>query len=338
MLRILVTGGLGFIGSNFIRLMMEKHEDIQVTNLDKLSTGSNPNNLKEIDKDKRYKFVKGDVADTNLVENLVRETDAVVNFAAETHVDRSIADPLPFIHSNSVGAVSVFEVARKHNTRVLQVSTDEVYGSIAKGSFAEDSRMQPSSPYSASKAAADLFAISYNRTYGLDVVIARCTNNFGPRQFPEKLIPKTIIRTLLGHPIPVYGKGQNVRDWIYVLDFCEALDLLLSEGRSGVIYNVSTGNELKNIDVVTQILRIMNKDESAISLVEDRPGHDLRYSLDSSRLRSELGWKPKRSLREAIESTIQWYIRNRWWWKPLATDQVLHPTPWKQKQELRQPI
>lgn len=329
MLKILVTGGLGFIGSNFIRLMMEKHEDIYVTNLDRLTTGSNPSNLREIDKSKRYRFAKGDVADANLVENLVRETDAIVNFAAETHVDRSIADPLPFIHSNSVGAVSVFEAARKHHARVLQVSTDEVYGSIAKGSFIEDSKLQPSSPYSASKAAADLFAISYYRTYGLDVVIARCTNNFGPCQFPEKLIPKTIIRTLLGHSVPVYGKGKNIRDWIYVLDFCEALDLLLSKGRSGVVYNVSAGNELKNKDVVTKILGMMGKDASDVSLVEDRPGHDLRYSLDSSRIRKELGWNPQHRFEEAIETTIQWYIENRWWWEPLATDQVLHPTPWK---------
>jgi len=329
MLKILVTGGLGFIGSNFIRLMMEKHEDIYVTNLDRLAIGSNPSNLREIDKNKRYRFAKGDVADTNLVENLMRETDAIVNFAAETHVDRSIADPLPFIHSNSVGAVSVFEAARKHNVRVLQVSTDEVYGSIAKGSFIEDSRLQPSSPYSASKAAADLFAISYYRTYGLDVVITRCTNNFGPCQFPEKLIPKTIIRTLLGHSVPVYGEGRNIRDWIYVLDFCEALDLLLSKGRSGLVYNVSAGNELKNIDVVTKILSMMGKDASAVSLVEDRPGHDPRYSLDSSRIRKELGWNPQHRFEEAIETTIQWYIENRWWWEPLATDQVLHPTPWK---------
>jgi dTDP-glucose 4,6-dehydratase len=337
MLRLLVTGGLGFIGSNFIRLMMEKYGDVQVTNLDKLATGSNLNNLREINKDKRYEFVEGDVADVNLVDDLVSRTDAAVNFAAETHVDRSIVDPLPFVHSNSVGAISVFEAARKHNARVLQVSTDEVYGSITKGSFVEDSRLQPSSPYSASKASADLFAVSYHRTYALDVVIARCTNNFGPCQFPEKLIPKTIIRTLLGHSVPVYGEGQNVRDWIYVLDFCEALDLMLSKGRSGIIYNVSAGNELKNIDVVTQILSMMGKDESAISLVEDRPGHDLRYSLDSSRLRSELGWKPRHSFREAIETTIQWYTGNKWWWEPLAKDQVLHTTPWKLKHGLRQP-
>jgi dTDP-glucose 4,6-dehydratase len=337
MLRLLVTGGLGFIGSNFIRLMIEKYEDTYITNLDKLAMGSNPNNLRGIDKDKRYRFVKGDIADTDLVGDLVRDTDGIVNFAAETHVDRSIADPLPFIHSNSLGAITVFEAARKHSIRTLQVSTDEVYGSIDKGSFIEDARLQPSSPYSASKAASDLFALSYNRTYGLNVVIARCTNNFGPHQFPEKLIPKTIIRTLLGYSVPVYGEGQNVRDWIYVLDFCEALDLLLAKGRSGVIYNVSAENELKNIDIVTQILHIMDKDESAISLVEDRPGHDLRYSLDSSRLRSELGWKPKRSFKEAIETTIQWYIGNKWWWEPLATDQVLHPTPWKLKQGLRQP-
>jgi len=328
-LKLLVTGGLGFIGSNFIRYVLAKHHDIQVTNLDKLSIGSNPANLKDNETDNRYKLVRGDIADSKLIEKLAKETEAIINIAAETHVDRSISKPWPFINSNTMGAVTLFEAAKRHEKRVLHVSTDEIYGDILKGSFKENDRPKPSSPYSASKAAADLFAVAYHRTYGLDILIARCTNNYGPYQFPEKLIPKTIIRTLLKLPIPVYGKGQSIRDWIYVQDFCEALDLLLKKGKSGEIYNVSADNELSNIDLVKKILTIMDKPETQIAFVEDRPGHDLRYSLDSSKIRSELGWSPKHNFQKALKTTIKWYMDNEWWWKPLATKQVLHPTPWK---------
>ena len=327
----LVTGGLGFIGSNFIRYMLTKHDDIQITNLDKLSIGSNPANLKDIERDKRYRFIKGDIADKKLVNDLVSRADIVVNTADETHVDRSIAEPWPFIHSNTIGAVTLFEATKKHEKRILHVSTDEIYGEILKGSFKENDKLKPSSPYSASKAAADLFAQAYHRTYGLNIVIARCTNNYGPYQHPEKLIPKTIIRASLNLPIPIYGKGSNIRDWIYVHDFCEALDLLIKKGRSGEIYNVSAGNELRNIDVVKTILNIMGKPENPITFVEDRPGHDLRYSLESSKIRAELGWRLKHSFQEALKTTVNWYINNEWWWRPLATEQVLHPTPWKLK-------
>ena len=329
--KLLVTGGLGFIGSNFIRHMLTKHHDIKITNIDRLSIGSNPANLKDIETDNRYKLIKGDIADPKLIEKLAKETDAIINIAAETHVDRSISEPWPFINSNTMGAVTLFEAAKKHGKRILHISTDEIYGDILKGSFKENDKPKPSSPYSASKAAADLFALAYHRTYGLDILIARCTNNYGPYQFPEKLIPKTIIRTLLNLPVPVYGKGQNIRDWIYVQDFCEALDLLLDEGKSGEIYNVSAANELANIDIVKAILTIMGKPETAISFVEDRPGHDLRYSLDSSKIRNEVGWRPKHSFREALETTVKWYIDNDWWWKPIVNQQVLHPTPWKLK-------
>jgi len=329
--QLLVTGGLGFIGSNFIRYMLTEYNDIQITNLDKLSIGSNPANLKDVEANNRYKFVKGDIADRKLTENLLNETDAVVNIAAETHVDRSIAEPWPFLNSNTIGAVALFEAAKKQEKRILHVSTDEIYGDIIQGSFKEDDKLKPSSPYSASKAAADLFALAYHRTYGLNIVITRCTNNYGPYQFPEKLIPKTIIRTLLGLSVPIYGKGSNIRDWIFVLDFCEAIDLLLNKGRSGEIYNVSAGNELANIDVVKMILKLMGKPESTVTFVEDRPGHDLRYSLDSSKVRNELGWSPKHSFQEALKKTVEWYKNNEWWWKPLATEQVLHPTPWKLK-------
>lgn len=330
-LKLLVTGGLGFIGSTFVKHILAEHEDVKVTNLDKLVMGSNPANLRDVEHNERYQFVRGDIADKKLAERLVAKADVLVNIAAETHVDRSIADSSAFVHSNFLGAVTIFEAAKNYNVRALQISTDEVYGSIIKGSFGEEDRLWPSSPYSASKAAADLYALALNRTYGLNVVVVRCTNNFGPYQFPEKLIPKTIIRALLGLSVPVYGKGQNIRDWIYVHDFCEAIDLLLMKGKSGQIYNVSTGNELTNIDIVKKILRIMGKDENSITSVEDRPGHDLRYSLDSSKLRKELGWKPKHDFEKSIRTTVDWYVENESWWRPLATPQVLDATPWKLK-------
>jgi dTDP-glucose 4,6-dehydratase len=330
-LKLLVSGGLGFIGSNFIHYMLNEHDNVQITNIDKLSTGSNLENLKDVEADKRYRLVKGDITNRDLATNLVKEADAIVNIAAETHVDRSIVNPWSFLNSNTVGAVTLFETAKNQNKRILHVSTDEVYGDILEGSFKETGSLNPSSPYSASKAAADLFAHAYQRTYGLDVVMVRCTNNYGPYQFPEKLIPKTIIRSILNLPLPIYGKGTNVRDWIYVQDFCTAIYIVLNKGKSGEIYNVSAGNELTNIDLVKTILKIMGKADKTISFVEDRPGHDLRYSLDSSKIRDELGWKPKHSFNEAIKTTINWYRNNEKWWRPLATEQFLHPTPWKLK-------
>jgi dTDP-glucose 4,6-dehydratase len=330
-MKLLVTGGLGFIGSNFIRYMLTNHDDIQITNIDKLSIGSNPANLKDIARRNRYEFVKGDMADRKLVNGLLKKTDAAVNFAAETHVDRSIVDPWPFLVSNTEGALALFEAARNERKRILHVSTDEIYGDVLKGSFKESDRLKPSSPYSASKAAADLFAASYNRTYCSDIVTVRCTNNFGPYQFPEKLIPKSIIRTLLNLPIPIYGKGLNIRDWIYVRDFCEALDLVLAKGKSGEIYNISANNELSNIELAKMILKLMNKSENPIEFVEDRPGHDVRYSLDSSKIRKELGWEPRHKFPEALKVTVDWYANNESWWKPLATEQVISPTPWKTK-------
>jgi len=330
-LKLLVTGGLGFIGSNFIRHMLTKHDSIEIVNLDKLSKGSNPANLQDIQTDNRYKFVKGDIANKKLIDNTIKETDAVINIAAETHVDRSIAEPWPFLNSNTTGALAIFDAARKRKKRVLHVSTDEIYGDILTGSFKENDKLKPSSPYSASKAAADLFALAYRRTYSSDIIIARCTNNFGPYQFPEKLIPKTIIRALLGFTIPLYGKGSNIRDWIYVQDFCQALDLLVDRGKSGEIYNVSAGNELTNLEIVRKILAIMDKSEDMITFVEDRPGHDIRYSLDSSKIRSTLGWRPTHDFSETLKTTVNWYVGHEWWWKPLVTEQVLHQTPWKFK-------
>jgi len=330
-MKILVTGGLGFIGSNLIRYMLKEHKDFEVINLDKMGIGSNERNLRDLEGDERYRFIKGDILDFGLVSELIKKVDAVINLAAETHVDRSIANPRSFLESNTIGTFNILEAARIYNPRIriLHMSTDEVYSDILSGSYREEDRLKPSSPYSASKAAADMFCLAYHRTYRLDVIIARCTNNFGPYQFPEKLIPKTVIRARLGMKVPIYGTGKNVRDWLYVLDNCEAIDLLLQNGRAGEIYNISAGNELESIEIVKRVLRIMGKDEKIIEFVEDRPGHDIRYSLDSTKIRKELGWKPRHSLDEALKSTVEWYLENESWWREIVDERILHPTPWK---------
>ncbi|MEG9193751.1 MAG: dTDP-glucose 4,6-dehydratase [Candidatus Methanoglobus sp.] len=330
-MKILITGGLGFIGSNLIRYMLKEHKDFEVINLDKMGIGSNERNLRDLEGNERYRFIKGDILDFGLVSELIKKVDAVINLAAETHVDRSIANPRSFLESNTVGTFNILEAARIYNPRIriLHMSTDEVYSDILSGSYREEDRLKPSSPYSASKAAADMFCLAYHRTYRLDVIIARCTNNFGPYQFPEKLIPKTVIRARLGMKVPIYGTGRNVRDWLYVLDNCEAIDLLLQNGRAGEIYNISAGNELESIEIVKRVLKIMGKDEKIIEFVEDRPGHDIRYSLDSTKIRKELGWKPRHSLDEALKSTVEWYLENESWWREIVDERILHPTPWK---------
>ncbi|MCX8205490.1 MAG: dTDP-glucose 4,6-dehydratase [Candidatus Nezhaarchaeota archaeon] len=328
-MKLLVTGGYGFIGSNFIRYMLERNKDVEIINVDKLSYGSNVENLRGIDEE-RHRFVKGDIADVKLMRRLVEEVDAVVNFAAETHVDRSISNPYPFFKSNVEGVLSILEsIKGRRDVRMIQISTDEVYGEILSGSFKESDRLNPSSPYSATKAAADMLCLAYHRTFNLDVIIARPTNNFGPYQFPEKLIPKTIIRAKMGLKAPIYGSGRNIRDWAYVLDTCEAICLLLTNGRSGEVYNISAGNELENVDVVRRVLEIMGRDESLIEFVEDRPGHDVRYSVDSTKIREEVGWRPRHSFDECLRRTVEWYLSNEWWWRPIASEKVLHPTPWK---------
>jgi dTDP-glucose 4,6-dehydratase len=334
-MRVLVTGGLGFIGSNFCRRLASEEEGYEVLNVDKMGTGSNIASLKDLDGRTTYSFVHGDVRDSKLMGRLVTDVDAVVNMAAETHVDRSIVDPDLFVQNNVLGTLSILEVLRKADNRVrlVQVSTDEVYGQAEQGSFREEHTLKPSNPYSASKAAADMLAMSYQRTYGLDAVITRCTNNFGPYQFPEKLIPKTIIRGLKGLPIPVYGSGKNVRDWIYVQDHCEAILSVMKKGKSGEVYNVSSGNELSNVELVRKILRLMGKSEELLTFVEDRPGHDLRYSLDSSKIRSTLGWRPTSSFEQCLKATVDWYSQNEWWWAPLADADVLSATPWKSSGE-----
>jgi len=334
-MRILVTGGCGFIGTNFIRYMLSMEPKVDIINLDKMGIGSNPKNLEDLKDHSNYRFIKGDISDSDLIDDVVKDIDAVVNFAAETHVDRSIKDPNSFVQSNILGTFTLLESIRKQNRSInfVQISTDEVYGDIREGSFNELDRLSPSNPYSASKASGDMLCLAYHKTYGLNVKITRCTNNFGPYQFPEKLIPKTIIRALKNLPIPIYGTGMNVRDWIYVIDHCEAVRLVLEMGEAGEIYNISSGNELTNIEVVREILRYLDRDEDLISFVEDRPGHDLRYSLDSSKIRSTLGWRPKYKFSVALGKTVRWYLENESWWRPLATEEVLHPTPWNRSGE-----
>ena len=332
-MKILVTGGLGFIGSNFIRYILSKHPNKEIVNIDKIGIGANPENLKDLKNEDRYHFIKADISNHQALNGIIEDCDGVINFAAETHVDRSIADPKPFLESNTIGTFNLLEAERKLNkpVRHIQISTDEVYGDIIKGSFKEENRLKPSNPYSASKAAADMICQAYHRTYGLDIIITRCTNNFGPYQFPEKFIPKTIIRAQKNLPIPIYGTGENIRDWIYVLDHCEAIDITLRKGKSGETYNISSGNELSTITVVKKVLDILHKPEELITHVEDRPGHDIRYSLNSSKIRSQLGWKPRHSFNSALKKTIEWYIENDWWWKPIINEEILHPTPWKLK-------
>ena len=328
---VLVTGGLGFIGSNFILNYLESTPESHILNVDSMSYGSNPLNLVSLTNDSRYEFVKCDIRDTEKVTRLISSVETVVNFAAETHVDRSISDPVSFLQSNTIGTFSLLEAARKGNlSKFIQVSTDEVYGSTESTSFTEESELNPSSPYSASKAAADLLALSYHKTYGLPVVILRCTNNFGPLQFLEKFIPKTIILATLNRRIPIYGSGLQVRDWIYVPDFCSAINLALIRGSNGRVYNVSAGNELPNLEVANRILNYMKKPSNLIKRVEDRPAHDARYSLNSQRIREELGWAPSLKFNEALHATVDWYLANEAWWNPLVNDRILSPTPWKE--------
>jgi len=331
LMKLLVTGGLGFIGSNFCRHMLTKYANIELVNLDKIGIGANPANLRDLENDKRYTFIKGDICNPQLLSKIIHHVDAVVNIAAETHVDRSIADPSTFLQNNTVGTFTILEALRKHDhkAKLIQISTDEVYGQALEGSFTERDPPNPSNPYSASKAAADMFVLSYCKTYGMHVSITRCTNNFGPCQLPEKLIPKTIIRALRNLPIPIYGSGLNIRDWIYVEDHCEAVDAVLQDGKTGEVYNVSAGNEISNIKIVKKILNLLRKPESLVTFVEDRPGHDMRYSLDSTKTRTLLRWQPKFSFKQSLESTVRWYLENEAWWTPLATEAILNPTPWK---------
>ncbi|HIE12466.1 MAG TPA: dTDP-glucose 4,6-dehydratase [Desulfotomaculum sp.] len=318
-MQLLVTGGAGFIGSNFIRHVLQTHPDWQVINLDKLTYAGNLENLQDVADHPRYRFVKGDIADRVLVERLLTEgVDVIVNFAAESHVDRSIADAAPFVETNVNGTRLLLDAARHHRiAKFIQVSTDEVYGSLgpADPPFTESSPLAPNSPYAASKAAADLLCRAYRVTYGLPVVITRCSNNFGPYQFPEKLIPLTVTNALEHKPIPVYGDGMNIRDWIYVEDHCRALELVIAKGRAGEIYNIGGGREIANLELVRAILDLLGKPESLIEFVPDRPGHDRRYAMDVSKIRRDLGWEKSLSFEEALGQTVDWYVRHHCWWQ-----------------------
>jgi len=316
-MKILVTGGAGFIGSNFVHYMLQQHPRDQIVVLDKLTYAGNLDNLKTTMK--KIEFIKGDICNRKLVGKVAKEIDVIINFAAESHVDRSIAEPEPFLTTNVLGTQVLLEAARKFDhEKFVQISTDEVYGSISKGSFKEEDLLRPSSPYAASKAAADMLAHSYFVTYGLPVLITRSTNNFGPYQHPEKLIPKLIINAISDKLLPIYGDGKNVRDWVYVIDNCEAIDLVLRKGKDGEVYNVGVGNEKMNLEVANFILEKLNKPKSLIKFVKDRPGHDLRYSLNCEKI-AALGWKPKQGFERSLGETIEWYKKNKWWWGGCGT-------------------
>lgn len=316
-LNILVTGGLGFIGSNFIRHILGKYKEHRIINLDKQTYAGNPDNLKDIEKNPNHSFIRGDICDRTLVDSIMQKVDHVVHFAAESHVDRSIKDASVFVITNVLGTFTLLESARKFDIKkFIHISTDEVYGSRERGSFKEKDRLTPSSPYSSSKAGSDLLAQSYFITHQLPVIITRCTNNFGPYQYPEKLIPLFITNLLENKKVPVYGTGKNVRDWIYVLDHCKAVDFVLHKGVPGEIYNIGGSAERSNIEITKKIIDILGADESMIEYVKDRPGHDFRYSLNCTKLH-KLGWAPEYGFNEALESTVRWYVANRWWWEKL---------------------
>jgi len=323
MKNILLTGGAGFIGSNFINYILDEHSDYNVINLDKLTYAGNLENLVTSEGKKNYRFVKGDITNVELVNSLFRKYDInyVINFAAESHVDRSILGSEIFFRSNVLGTNVLLEAARKFSTeKFVQISTDEVYGSLGEeGLFTEDTPIHPNSPYSASKASADMMAMAFYHTYGVPVVITRCSNNYGPFQFPEKLIPLMIINSLNGKKLPVYGDGMNIRDWIYVIDHNKAIERVFEKGMSGEVYNIGASTEMPNIEIIKLILNTLGKSEEMIDFVKDRPGHDRRYAIDSSKIKNELGWEPLFSFEEAISKTIEWYINNKTWWSRIIS-------------------
>ncbi|MDQ0975142.1 dTDP-glucose 4,6-dehydratase [Neobacillus niacini] len=322
-MKLLVTGGAGFIGSNFVRYMVNKYPNYQIVNLDLLTYAGNLENLKDIENAPNYKFVRGDIADREFINGLFHEEkfDYVLNFAAESHVDRSITDPGIFVQTNIQGTLALLDAAKTFGvTKYLQVSTDEVYGTLGEtGYFTEETPLAANSPYSASKAGADLLVRAYHETFGLPVNITRCSNNYGPFHFPEKLIPLMIINALHDKELPIYGDGLNIRDWLHVEDHCQAIDLVLHKGRNGEVYNVGGNNERTNIEIVKTILKHLNKPESLMKFVTDRPGHDRRYAIDATKLRTELGWSPKYNFDTGIEQTINWYLNNREWWENIIS-------------------
>jgi dTDP-glucose 4,6-dehydratase len=326
---ILVCGGAGFIGSAFIRNYLKNNTDSKIINLDVLTIGSNLSNLKDIQDNPNYKFIKDDIRNESIIDGLVKDTDIVVNFAAESHVDRSIANPKPFLETNILGTYCILEAIRKYDKQFIHISTDEIYGDAqGKSSFSEDSQINPSNPYAATKAAADHLVASYYRTYGIDCITTRCTNNFGPYQFPEKLIPKTIIRSIKDLKVPLYGDGMQIRSWIYVDDHVQAINDLISKGKSGQVYNITAYEEITNKIIVEKILEILGKSNDMIEYVGDRPGHDKRYSIDCSKIENQIGWKPHYKFDDALKQTVDWYLQNESWWESLIDENTLHPQPW----------
>lgn len=318
---ILVTGGAGFIGSNFVRYMVRNYPEYRIIVLDALTYAGNRENLQDLEGKTNYLFIKGNICDAEIVDNLVSNVDTIINFAAETHVDRSIHEAGSFIRTDVFGTFVLLEAAKKYKVqRYIQISTDEVYGSIEHGSFKETDPLMPNSPYSASKGGGDLLVRAYFKTFGVPAIITRSSNNFGPFQYPEKLIPLFITNAIDDLPLPVYGDGMNVRDWLYVLDNCRAIDVVLHRGEPGEVYNIGAGNELPNIEVTRKILSFLGKSEDLIRYVKDRPAHDRRYSVDTSKIRS-LGWKPEYTFDEALESTVKWYVENQDWWRRIKEKQ-----------------
>jgi len=328
-MKLLVTGGLGFIGSNFVIHVLNNYDDHSIINVDAELIGSNHKSLTNVDSSKRYKFVQGNITDHKLMEKLIDESDAIINFAAESHVDRSISNAKPFIDSNIIGVFTILEILKNRKKRLVHISTDEVFGSLETESADESFRFNPSSPYSSSKASAELLINSYVATYGIDSVVTRCTNNYGPRQFLEKLIPKAIILAAHDISVPVYNDGGGIRDWIFVDDHCNAVMKVLHQGKKGESYNISASNEIDVLTVIKKILAVMNKDPTNYELSEDRPGHDYRYSLNSSKIRKELNWKPQVSFEDGLKATIEWYLKNKEWWKDLADIKTLNRIQWK---------
>ena len=327
-MKLLVTGGLGFIGSNFILKLLNETNEFDIINVDAELYGANQKNLDSIKNHKKYEFVKGNITNKRLMEELISKCDAVVNFAAESFVDRSINNADPFLVSNIRGAFTILDIITKQKKRMIQISTDEVFGSLSTGTADEQTKFNPSSPYAATKAAAELLINSFSVTFNPDVVITRCTNNYGPRQFPEKLIPKTIILAKQGKNIPIYGNGKNLRDWIFVEEHCDAVYEILMNGKSGQTYNISANNEINNLEIVNKILEIMGKSSDLIEFVEDRPGHDQRYSLDSSKIKNEFGWSTKINFEEGLRKTIEWYEQNFSYFESISNE-ILKSTPWK---------
>lgn len=323
MKKILVTGGAGFIGSNFINYILNERDDVEIVNLDKLTYAGNLENLKPVEGKKNYHFVRGDITNVELVDYLFRKFDIkfVINFAAESHVDRSILGSEIFYRTNVIGTNVLLEASRRFEVeKFLQISTDEVYGSLgSEGLFTETTPISPNSPYSSSKAAADLMVQAFHHTYGLPIVITRCSNNYGPLQFPEKLIPLMIINALNNKKLPVYGDGLNVRDWIYVIDHNKAAELVFEKGKVGEVYNIGASREMTNIEIVKLILKKLGKSEDLIEYVKDRPGHDRRYAIDSSKIQNELGWKPSFEFEQAMDYTIEWYLKNKSWWERIIS-------------------